>query len=161
MMLACQIAELENDSGEGEKASQTLAEAMAENDHSTISLEDIPAEILLRLETLMINPLVRWFALQPDEVDCILHLWRGNILTALARVPEAIQAYHETETRLRGLPDGLNTRRIWLHWAKPGRISCLRSTAISRAPVRSSWISVSASIFPASSGRQPHGDPRG
>ncbi|MDR3572408.1 MAG: tetratricopeptide repeat protein [Anaerolineaceae bacterium] len=36
----------------------------------------------------------------------------------MARVPEAIQAYHETEHRLGSLPDGLNTQRIWLQWAK-------------------------------------------
>jgi len=118
MSLACQIAELENYIGEGEKAILTLAQAAAETDYAPILPEEIPTEIMVRLESLMTNPMMRWFALQPAEVDSILHLLRGNVLTQLARAPEAIQAYHEVESRLRSLPDDLNTQRIWLHWAK-------------------------------------------
>ena len=118
VVLACQIAELQNYLGDGETALQTLTQAASETDHATLLPADIPSEILVRLETLTANPLARWFALQPAEVDCILHLWTANVLTQLARVPEAVQAYHETEDRLLNLPDSLTSQRIWLQWAK-------------------------------------------
>jgi class 3 adenylate cyclase/tetratricopeptide (TPR) repeat protein len=118
LVLAWQIAELEAYNGHGDEAIRILDLALADPESGAQPANEIPLEIMQRLEALITNPLTRWYKLENGEAYPILLLWRGNVLTQLARVAEAEQAYHETETRLRELPDSSTVHRIWLHWAK-------------------------------------------
>jgi class 3 adenylate cyclase/tetratricopeptide (TPR) repeat protein len=118
LVLAWQIAEIEAYSGEGEKALQTLEEALAGGEQNDLPGSAIPPEIARRLEGLISDPLSRWHVLAPEEARTLLLLARGNVYTHLARVEEARRAYQETEACLLKLPDRLTTRRLWLRWTR-------------------------------------------
>jgi class 3 adenylate cyclase/tetratricopeptide (TPR) repeat protein len=111
IVLNIQVAQAQQFAGQAERALATLEGLSETQEQAPFTM---PESVRCKLSLLQTEPWMQWGTFPISSARAMLKLMRAEVLTDLARTPDARQVYDAVERELAGSKD--DTQFLWLRW---------------------------------------------